>query len=153
MWKQTSMSHQWVNPFHDHSNSNQIKYHADRSIPGFRLLSNKDDSFSGGGDTIDPSGLLELMSPIDSVKPDEMSASTLAYLGDVVFELFIRSRYVWPERRMSDLQNKVVSIVRGTCPNRYLVICMKTLISSPYILPQMFYKLRLADAQAILLKK
>ena len=63
--------------------------------------------------TSDPSRLFELLSPIESVQPDQMSASTLAYLGDVVFELFIRSRYVWPERRMSDLQNKVVSIVRG----------------------------------------
>jgi hypothetical protein len=150
MWIQTSMRGQWVNLFHDHSNSNQIKYHVDRAIAGFRLLSNKDDSFSGGGDTIDPSGLLELMSPAESVKPDEMSASTLAYLGDVVFELFIRSRYVWPERRMSDLQNKVVSIVRGTCPIRCLVISTKPHTSLPSILP---YKWRLADAQAILLKK
>ena len=55
----------------------------------------------------------ELMSPINTAKPDQMSASSLAYLGDVVFELFIRSRYVWPSRRMSDLQNKVVSVVRG----------------------------------------
>lgn len=61
----------------------------------------------------DPSLFYELMSPIDSAKPDQMSASALAYLGDVVFELFVRSRYVWPARRMSDLQNKVVGIVRG----------------------------------------
>ena len=60
----------------------------------------------------DPS-FYELMSPINTAKPDQMSASSLAYLGDVVFELFIRSRYVWPSRRMSDLQNKVVSVVRG----------------------------------------
>lgn len=59
-----------------------------------------------------PSMLFDLMSPVNS-KPDQMSASSLAYLGDVVFELFVRSRYVWPNRRMSDLQNKVVSIVRG----------------------------------------
>ena len=61
----------------------------------------------------DPSMFFELMSPINTVKPEQMSASSLAYLGDVVFELFVRSRYVWPSRRMSDLQNKVVSVVRG----------------------------------------
>lgn len=61
----------------------------------------------------DPSMLLELMSPMTSAKPDQMSASSLAYLGDVLYELFVRSRYIWPSRRMSDLQNKVVSIVRG----------------------------------------
>lgn len=61
----------------------------------------------------DPSAFFELMSPITSVKPDQMSASSLAYLGDVVFELFVRSRYVWPSRKMSALQNKVVSVVRA----------------------------------------
>ena len=70
--------------------------------------SNTDDVFKQ-----DPSSFYELMSPINNVKPDQMSASSLAYLGDVVFELFVRSRYVWPSRRMSDLQNKVVSVVRG----------------------------------------
>jgi hypothetical protein len=61
----------------------------------------------------DPSFLFELMSPVASVKPDQMSASSLAYLGDVVYELFVRSRYVWPSRSMSKLQDKVVSVVRG----------------------------------------
>ena len=61
----------------------------------------------------DPSMLYKLMSPDASVKPEQMSTSSLAYLGDVVYELFIRSRYIWPSRRMSDLQDKVVSIVRG----------------------------------------
>jgi hypothetical protein len=37
----------------------------------------------------------------------------LAYIGDVVFELFVRSRKVWPSKRTSDLQDIVVSIVRG----------------------------------------
>ena len=61
----------------------------------------------------DPSLFFDLMSPSTTAKPDQMSASSLAYLGDVVYELFVRSRYVWPSRRMSDLQNKVVSVVRG----------------------------------------
>ena len=39
--------------------------------------------------------------------------SVVAYIGDVVFELYIRSRHVWPQKRTSDLQNKVVAIVRG----------------------------------------
>ena len=73
---------------------------------------NSDDSV-GNKHQQDPSSFYELMSPINTAKPDQMSASSLAYLGDVVFELFIRSRYVWPSRRMSDLQNKVVSVVRG----------------------------------------
>lgn len=57
--------------------------------------------------------LCELMSPSQDARPEQMNTSSLAYIGDVVFELFVRSRYVWPNRRMSDLQNKVVSVVRG----------------------------------------
>lgn len=68
------------------------------------------------GDSIQESNgdvFTELMSPISSAQPDQMSASSLAYLGDVVFELFIRSRYVWPQRRMPVLQNTVVGLVNG----------------------------------------
>ena len=94
-------------------------------------LATNDSSASGEGISIqieqsahhpeenDPSMLLELMSPISSAKPDQMSASSLAYLGDVLFELFVRSRYIWPSRRMSDLQNKVVSVVRGKISCEY----------------------------------
>lgn len=62
----------------------------------------------------------EFMSPDESAKPDQMSTSSLAYLGDVVFELFVRSRYVWPNRRMADIQNKVVSIVRAESQSKLL---------------------------------
>merc|ERR1739845_215311 len=62
------------------------------------------------GPSTDPSAFFELMSP-SSAQADQMSASSLAYLGDVVFELFVRSRYVWPSQRMSGLQDRVVSIV------------------------------------------
>ena len=80
----------------------------------------------------DPSMFLELMSPIASAKPDQMSASSLAYLGDVLFELFVRSRYVWPSRRMSDLQNKVVSVVRGeiSCKCREVLHCYASAVST-----------------------
>ena len=81
--------------------------------------------------------LLELFLPSEKCKVNQMSGTdlgalqlcrlfsrviplgkyltvvTIAYIGDVVFELFIRSRHVWPSKRTSDLQNLVVSIVRG----------------------------------------
>ena len=57
--------------------------------------------------------LLDLLSPISSCKVNQMSGIDLAYVGDAVFELFIRSRHVWPSKRTSDLQNTVVGIVRG----------------------------------------
>jgi hypothetical protein len=71
----------------------------------------RDDCASQSQD--DSTLFFELMSPISTAQPDQMSAPSLAYLGDVVFELFIRSRYVWPNRRMPQLQNTVVSLVNG----------------------------------------
>ena len=105
----------------------------------------------------DPSMFLELMSPIASAKPDQMSASSLAYLGDVLFELFVRSRYVWPSRRMSDLQDKVVSVVRGE--QHVLCTCMHCASSDPYLLMytnmtfQRSYNNLSAEAQSIMLQK
>ena len=72
-----------------------------------------DDSSSQHENNDDLSLFSELMSPVSSSQPDQMSAAALAYLGDVVFELFIRSRYVWPQRRMPQLQNTVVALVNG----------------------------------------
>lgn len=57
--------------------------------------------------------LLGVLSPADNCKPDQMGASALAYVGDVVYELLVRSKIVWPELRTADLQTKVVSLVRG----------------------------------------
>ena len=43
-----------------------------------------------------------------------MSGTDLAYIGDVVYELYIRTRTVWPLKRTTDLQQQVVALVRGT---------------------------------------
>ena len=98
------------------------KEHGSSTVLFSAQVSPSGESISGGSEQTDqivssqeqndPSMFFELMSPT-SAKPDQMSASSLAYLGDVVFELFIRSRYVWPSQRMSGVQKKVVSIVRG----------------------------------------
>lgn len=58
--------------------------------------------------------LFDLLSPMNSCSVNQMSGTDLAYIGDVVFELFVRSRHVWPSKRTSDLQNTVVGLVRGT---------------------------------------
>lgn len=57
--------------------------------------------------------LTDLLMPDPKCKPTQMSPTALAYVGDSVFELFVRSRYVWPSRRTTDLQNIVVAKVRG----------------------------------------
>ena len=57
--------------------------------------------------------LKDLLMPNPKCNPTQMSPTSLAYIGDSVFELFARSRYVWPTRRTTDLQKIVVDKVRG----------------------------------------
>mmetsp|Transcript_4206 Transcript_4206/g.4610 ORF Transcript_4206/g.4610 Transcript_4206/m.4610 type:complete len:216 (+) Transcript_4206:39-686(+) len=57
--------------------------------------------------------LIDLLTPIHDCDVRQMSPTDLAYIGDVVYEIFVRSKYVYPSRRTSDLQNKVVSLVRA----------------------------------------
>ncbi len=43
----------------------------------------------------------------------QLSPLTLAYLGDAVYELYIRTCYLLPPRRLADYHNSVVSQVRA----------------------------------------
>lgn len=70
--------------------------------------------------------LTDLLRPSASCDPDQMGGTDLAYIGDVVFELFCRSRHVWPAKRTSDLQNQVVAIVRGKSCLSYTIIGITT---------------------------
>lgn len=72
-------------------------------------IKNNDNDNNGS----DEKSLLEFLSPISSCSVNQMSGTDLAYIGDVVFELFVRSRHVWPSKRTTDLQNTVVGIVRA----------------------------------------
>lgn len=58
--------------------------------------------------------LLASLIPAKDCDARRMSSTDLAYIGDVVYELFIRSQFVWPSRRTKDLQAQVVALVRGT---------------------------------------
>ena len=73
-------------------------------------LNQSDDSTS---QDVPNRSLEELLLPSKTCRVDQMSGTDLAYIGDVVFELFIRSRHVWPSKRTSDLQKLVVNTVRG----------------------------------------
>lgn len=70
-------------------------------------------SASEQSSTSQPDILLNLLSPPDECDVDRMSSTDLAYIGDVVYELLVRSKKVWPPKRTSDLQNQVVRLVRG----------------------------------------
>lgn len=59
--------------------------------------------------------LEELLLPSPKCDVNQVGPTALAYIGDVVFELLVRARHVWPTRRTSDLQKQVVALVRGMC--------------------------------------
>ncbi|HBB35510.1 MAG TPA: Mini-ribonuclease 3 [Cyanobacteria bacterium UBA8803] len=43
----------------------------------------------------------------------QVSPASLAYLGDAVYELYIRTRYLVPPKRLCDYHNQVVAQVRA----------------------------------------
>lgn len=81
----------------------------------FSLSSAYYDGQHDDGDLQSLMQLRDVLAPSKSCKVDQMSSTDLAYIGDVVYELMVRSKSVWPPKRTSDLQNEVVNLVRGTC--------------------------------------
>ena len=72
------------------------------------------DTGEGKGDDVRHRDvLLNLLSPPVTCDIDRMSSTDLAYIGDVVYEMLVRSNKVWPPKRTSDLQQQVVQLVRG----------------------------------------
>lgn len=52
----------------------------------------------------------------------QLSPGFLAYLGDAVYELYIRTHYIFPPRRLADYHNQVVSLVRAESQAAFLTI-------------------------------
>lgn len=44
---------------------------------------------------------------------EQLSPAALAYIGDAVYELYIRTYYLLPPRRLADYHNQVVAQVRA----------------------------------------
>lgn len=57
--------------------------------------------------------LEELLLPSSKCDVNQVGPTAFSYIGDVVFELMVRVRHIWPTRRTSDLQRQVVALVRG----------------------------------------
>eukprot|EP00540_Astrosyne_radiata_P014726 CAMPEP_0116853390 /NCGR_PEP_ID=MMETSP0418-20121206/17885_1 /TAXON_ID=1158023 /ORGANISM="Astrosyne radiata, Strain 13vi08-1A" /LENGTH=196 /DNA_ID=CAMNT_0004485785 /DNA_START=196 /DNA_END=786 /DNA_ORIENTATION=+ len=55
----------------------------------------------------------ELLMPQAEFDIKEVGISSLAYIGDSVFELFVRTKNIWPHRRTSIIQETVVATVRA----------------------------------------
>ena len=65
------------------------------------------------GNPAEPESLLELLQPRSDCDVDRIAPAQLAYIGDSVYELLARNRYVWPHRRTADLHQKVVGVSRA----------------------------------------
>lgn len=53
-------------------------------------------------------------------KIQQISPASLAYLGDAVYELYIRTSYLLPPKRLSDYHNEVVAQVRAESQANHL---------------------------------
>eukprot|EP00977_Amphora_coffeiformis_P000321 scaffold84_cov163-Amphora_coffeaeformis.AAC.15 len=78
----------------------------------FSMTATNTDEEKGDG-TRHQDVLLDLLSPPSKCDVDRMSSTDLAYIGDVVYEMLVRSNKVWPPKRTSDLQQQVVRLVRA----------------------------------------
>ncbi|WP_443029134.1 Mini-ribonuclease 3 [Spirulina sp. CS-785/01] len=56
----------------------------------------------------------------DAKQVDQLSPAALAYVGDAVYELYIRLHYLCPPRRISDYHHAVVRQVRAEQQAEYL---------------------------------
>jgi ribonuclease III family protein len=51
---------------------------------------------------------------------DQLSPTALAYIGDAVYELYIRTRFLMPPKRMTDYHSQVVAQVKAESQAAYL---------------------------------
>ncbi len=61
---------------------------------------------------------------------DRLSPAALAYIGDAVFELYIRSCYLLPPKRLQSYHQQVVAHVRAESQARYLLALLPHLTST-----------------------
>jgi ribonuclease-3 family protein len=59
--------------------------------------------------------LIEAITP-----PDALSPAALAYLGDAVYELYLRTYYLSPAKRLQDYHSQVVERVRAESQANFL---------------------------------
>ena len=61
---------------------------------------------------------------------ERLSPIALAYIGDAVFELYVRSKFLMPPKRMADYHNQVVTQVRAESQAVHLSVLLPYLTDS-----------------------
>lgn len=77
------------------------------------MMPNDNDSVPADASSRNQQPLLAMLRPSAACTPSQMSGTHLAYIGDSVYELFIRSKLIWPAKKTSAMQLKAVSVVNG----------------------------------------
>lgn len=62
----------------------------------------------------------QLSLPLSATEAQALSPSALAYLGDAVFELYVRSQFLLPPSRLRLYHQQVVANVRAEAQAQYL---------------------------------
>lgn len=73
----------------------------------------------GEQERLEAVGNLTLMASF-STQIEQLSPAALAYIGDAVYELYIRTRYIFPPKRISVYHEQVVARVRAESQARQL---------------------------------
>jgi len=66
----------------------------------------------------------------DLPPPEQISPARLAYIGDAVYELYVRLSYLLPEKHIAEYHRQVVSEVRAENQARQLQVLMPFLTES-----------------------
>ncbi len=61
---------------------------------------------------------------------ERLSPITLAYIGDAVFELYVRTRFLMPPKRMADYHSQVVTQVRAESQAIHLSVLLPYLVDA-----------------------
>ena len=71
-----------------------------------------------------PWSLQSDMFSLESIKHQQIQAISpvaLAYIGDAVFELYVRMRFLWPPQRIQQFHHQVVGQVKAEQQAKYLL--------------------------------
>ncbi|MEP0959372.1 Mini-ribonuclease 3 [Microcoleus sp. FACHB-1515] len=68
--------------------------------------------------------------PLDPASVQQLSPAALAYLGDAVFELYIRAAYLLPPQRLQRYHDRVVAQVRAETQSAHLKLLEPHLTST-----------------------
>ncbi|MBD2022600.1 ribonuclease III [Leptolyngbya sp. FACHB-36] len=95
------------------------------------MNAHSDDAHLHSDDRLDEWSLIALpLPPLATGQLQQLSPAALAYLGDAVYELFIRQCYLAPPKRLQTYHDQVVAQVRAESQAQHLQSLLPLLTSA-----------------------